>query len=318
LIELHEWVTDAHSDSEGSKVYMVSNELYVSENGSEGNRVPLETLYPNLEEETLIRGLENPLFQYIKPNIANNLDIQSPLGISVFANSEDTLYALDIAFDSFIREFRLGKKRIIVPASAVRSVVDPQTGQVNRYFDATDEIYEAFNLDETTNNKIVDNSVSLRVSEHIAAINSLLDILSMQVGFSAGTFTFDGKGVKTATEVVSEKSKTFQTKQSNENLLEEGLIKFIIMLTDLAALYDLFNKPEEFEIELAWDDSIIQDRDSNADFYLKLANSGLITKEYALQKILDFTEEQAQEMIEKIKEERASNTPTIEEMYNLE
>jgi D-alanine-D-alanine ligase-like ATP-grasp enzyme len=51
-----------------------------------------------------------------------------------------------------------------------------------------------------------DISVELRVEEHVAALNALLSILCLQIGFSANTFSFDEHqgGIKTATEVVSE------------------------------------------------------------------------------------------------------------------
>ena len=135
---------------------------------------------------------------------ANNIDDNSPLGVSIYANALSTLKALDICYDSFIREFRLGKKRIIVPAQCIRTVINPQTQEMVRYFDASDETYEALHTDNSEDLKITDNSVELRVDEHVAAINAFLSILCLQVGFSAGTFTFDrAQGLKTATEAVS-------------------------------------------------------------------------------------------------------------------
>ena len=83
---------------------------------------------------------------------------------------------------------------------------------MHRYFDSTDEAYVAFKTDDTDALKIQDNTVSLRVTEHEQAINAFLSMLCLQVGFSAGTFTFDkASGIKTATEVISENSKTYKT-----------------------------------------------------------------------------------------------------------
>ena len=111
--------------------YVIKNELYESKNqGDLGVKVSLTTLYPDLEEEVRIKDLSKPMFVYFKPNTANNLDLSSPLGISLYANSLDTLKSLDIAFDSFQREFVLGKKRIIVPTSAIKTVVDPISGMI--------------------------------------------------------------------------------------------------------------------------------------------------------------------------------------------
>lgn len=91
--------------------YVIKNEVYESSNDAElGVKVSLEKYFPELEKEVTIRGLKKPIFSYFKPNIANNIDLQTPLGISLFANAIDTIKSIDTAFDSFHREFRLGKK----------------------------------------------------------------------------------------------------------------------------------------------------------------------------------------------------------------
>jgi A118 family predicted phage portal protein len=318
LFEFHKWELTTVETEEGNrqeKVYTITNELYEADKNvaADAKKVSLDTLYPELTPVTTIENLTQPLFQYIRPNIANNKDLQSPLGISIFANSLDTLYGIDTAFDSFIREFRMGKRKIIVPAQAIKTVVDPETGTMNRYFDANDEAYQAFNMADPEKQKIQDNTVSLRVEEHIAGINALLNLLAMQTGFSAGTFTFDGQGVKTATEVVSENSKTYQTKQVNEQFIEEGLAKFIHTLGEVAALYDIFDgPPENYEIEFYWDDTIVKDKYSDSDFYIKLKNAGIVTSKYALMKILDFTEEDADQMMKDIAEQNKSMNPDVD------
>lgn len=320
LFEFHRWVVKAISDEAGNKalnkIYSITNELYESDSaGTDARNIPLEILYPDLQKQAYVEGLTQPMFQYIKPNIANNMDLQSPLGISIFANATDTLKAIDIAFDSFIREFRLGRRRIIVPQQAVKTVVDPATGEMSRYFDADDEVYQAFNFADAEKQQIADNTVSLRVEEHLSAINGLLNLYAMQTGFSTGTFTFDGQSVKTATEIISENSKTFQTIRSNENTIEEGLGKFILTLTEVAALYDIMDLPsEEFDIDFYWDDSIIGDKYTDSDFYIKLKQNGLVSAKFAIMKILEITEEQAIEMLADISKEIASQTPDIDDV----
>jgi A118 family predicted phage portal protein len=320
LFEIHRWQVTTNENEELVKLYTIENVLFEKENElSQPKRVPLSTLYPDLQETASIEGLTQPLFQYIKPNIANNFDLQSPMGVSLYSNSLDTLYAIDVAFDSFIREFKLGKRRIIVPASSVKAVVDPMTGEMHRYFDADDEVYQAFNVGDPDKQKIQDNTVGLRVTEHVAAINALLNLYSMQIGMSPGTFTFDGAQVKTATEVISENSKTYQTIKSNTNIVEEGLRKFIMTLTEVAALYGILNMPaQEFDIEFAWDDSVIGDKYTDSDFYIKLLGSGIVSKKYVMMKVLGLTEEQADEMLQEIKDETASETPDLNSLLNAD
>ena len=314
-LEWHRW---------NGTTYVITNELYRSEiqkgkNPDEtqdilGVRYPLSEIYPYLEEETVI-PVEESLFTYWRTPIANNLDDNSPLGMSIYANALDTLRALDVCYDSFVREFRLGKKRIIVPARAVRSVVDPQTGKLCRYFDANDETYEALASDTPDDLKVTDNSVAIRVEEHVSAINAFLSILCMQVGFSAGTFTFDQHtGLKTATEVVSENSKTYKTIKTIQNQIRPAVEHLVRNIIDVAILYDMDYEGQKIErlaspgynITITFDDGITQDRQTNINEGVMLVGAGIISKYTFLTDPKygqGLTPEQAQEELDRIKEE---------------
>lgn len=303
---------------EAGKEYVIKNELYQSKNqGDLGVKVPLDTLYPDLEERVGIKDLSKPTFVYFKPNTANNLDMSSPLGISIYANALGTLKSLDMAFDSFQREFVLGKKRIMVPSSAIRTVIDPQTGIPQRYFDATDEVYEAMNFDDGAK-QIQDISVELRVEEHTAAINALLNYLSSQVGLSAGTFSFDGQGVKTATEVVSENSKTFRTKQSHETIVEDGIRDLVDIIIEIAALYDEFESTDEYEVTVTFDDSIAEDQTAEINKQVTLVMNGLTTKKLAIMKIHGVSEEEAKKILKEILEENKMVLPENIDFFGMD
>lgn len=286
-LEWHRW---------NGLTYVITNELYRSEmqkgkNADEsqdilGVRYPLSEIYPYLDEVTEI-PVEESLFTYWRTPIANNLDDNSPLGMSIYGNSLETLHALDICFDSFVREFRLGKKRIIVPARAVRTVVDPTSGKVCRYFDAHDETYEALASDSPEDLKITDNSVSIRVDEHVSAINAFLSILCLQTGFSAGTFTFDQhSGLKTATEVVSENSKTYKTIRTIQNQIRPAIEHVVRNIIDVAILYEVEHEGQKVEtlaangyhVNISWDDGVTQDRQTNINEGVMLVGAGLLSK----------------------------------------
>ena len=288
-LEWHKW---------DGLTYVVTNELYRADRFKMGTtepqdilgfRVPLEELFPMLEEETTITELEGSLFSYFRPPIANNLDDNSPLGVSIYANALETLHGLDICFDSFVREFRLGKKRIIVPARMVKTIVDPMTGVPRRYFDATDETYEALSTDDPDSLKIQDNSVALRVEEHVAAINAFLNIFCLQVGLSAGTFSFDTQnhGIKTATEVVSENSKTYKTVRNYQNMVKPAVERLVHNIIAVASLYEMTTEDGQlvselarngYEVAIAMDDGITQDRQTNINEGVSLVGAGLMSK----------------------------------------
>ena len=250
-LEWHKW---------NGTTYVVENELFRSEiknikNASGevepqdilGFRYPLQTIYPFLNESTSIEHVEDSLFYYYRTAIANNIDDNSPLGVSIYANALATLHALDVCYDSFVREFVLGKKRIIVPASAVRMVVDPETGERKRYFDANDEVYEALATDDTEQLKIHDNNV-------------------------ADLYDIDYKGQRVG------------------NMANDDL-----------------------EIKVIFDDSILQDRQTNVNEGIVLVNNGLMSKLTYMEKVLGMTGEEALKEIEKIKKENQINTIAVDD-----
>lgn len=304
-LEWHLWEGDT---------YVVKNEVYESQNGEDlGVKVPLEQFFPGLAEVTYFQNLKRGLFCYFKPNLANNIDTKSPLGISIYANALDTMKAIDTAFDSFNREFRLGKKRIMIPAHMVKVVVDPQTGEQHRYFDAADETYEAFNGD-MDEGKLQEMNITLRVEEHIAAINALLNLFAMQTGFSAGTFTFDGQSMKTATEVISEQSKTFKSKQSHEIIIEAALQELIGSIVAIAHMSGMVKVSKEYEVTVSFDDSIAEDKAAEITKQIQLVTNQLQSRKKAIMRIHGLTEEDAEQLLQEIYAEERQGSPDLADL----
>ena len=166
-----------------------------------------------------------------------------------------------------------------------------QAEKMVRYFDATDETYEAFSTDDPDSLKIQDNSVELRVEEHVAGINALLNILCLQTGLSASTFSFDAKGgLKTATEVVSENSKTYKTVKNFQNMIKPAIVRLVENIIAVASLYDLQYEGTSvselaksgYEVAVVMDDGITQDRQTNINEGVQLVNAKLISKKEVL------------------------------------
>lgn len=321
-LEWHRW--------DGS-VYTIDNELYkaaIQEDGAKesqdilGFRYPLNEIYPFLNEHVEITDLPGALFSYYRTPVANNLDDNSPLGMSIYGNAMETLHALDICYDSFIREFRLGRRRIIVPASSVKQVIDPMTGQPRRYFDASDEVYQAFSTDDPDAMKVQDDTVSLRVDEHIAALNAFLGILCLQVGFSTGTFTFDAhEGLKTATEVISEESKTYKTIVNIQQQLKPAIEQLVRGIINIARLYGMQAEgvnfsalsDDDYEVNVDFDDSVLEDKGAKITRGLQLVGAGLQSKKTFLMNNLGMTEEEAQQELDRI----AAEKQVTANMFNL-
>lgn len=228
--------------------YVIENHMF-RRNSNTLTPIPL----PDDVLETVETGSESPLFQIIMPNIVNNTDPDCPMGISVYANAIDQLEGLDLVYDSYVNEFRLGKKRILVPMSMAK-IMQQEDGSVSPVFDDSDTEFYAVEPGKDGEQKITDINMELRHEAHEAAIKTSLNLLSAKCGLGNDRYSFEHGNVKTATEVVSEKSELFQNLKKHELLLEK-------VVTDLCrAIAFLLGHTSPFEITINFDDSIIEDR----------------------------------------------------------
>ena len=273
----------------------VENRLFVSDSIYElGQRCSLDELYGGLDD-IIGYGSETPMFSYFHPAAANNLFPSGRLGLSCFANCTDTLKAIDVAFDSLMREFILGRKRIIVPSSCIRTVVDPETGSVRRYFDSDDEVFQALRCDEEKDLKIIDNTAELRIDEHVSALNALMNLLCFQTGLSSGTLSFGtSSGVRTAAEISSQENRTIRTMNSNRNIAVEfieGIVKAIVC----AGIYSgsLPESAESSDIRVSFPKELDRDPDRIIDRNIRLCGAGLRSRESAVMEINDCSRDDA-------------------------
>ncbi len=202
-------------------------------------------------------GSDKPQFVIDKLNIANNVDDDdsNPMGVSIFANSVDTLAKIDLEYDSYSNEFTLGRKRIFVSPEMLA------TQEGAPVFDPNDSVFYQLPEDyfRDTHEALHEVNMSLRVAEHEQAINNDLNLLSFKSGFGTQYYRFEKGTMTTATQVISENSDMYRTIRKHEIVLEaalKDLIRAIIRLGKAAGHTELV---EDTDIAINFDDSIIED-----------------------------------------------------------
>ena len=306
LIEFHEWIPTGDGDS----IYRVTNELYRSKDKNQvGARVPLSELYEDMEETVQIKGLTRPLFTYLKPAGMNNKDINSPLGLSIYDNSKSTIDFINRTFDEFMWEVKMGQRRVIIPEQLTDLIMKQnQKGELvpKRRFDVENNVFmQVAGIGSMDNNPIIDITTPIRTEDYSKAISEGLKLYEMQIGVSSGMFTFDGTGVKTATEIVSEQSDTYQMRNSIVNLVEHALKELVISICELGKLSGLYKGPipmlEDISVNL--DDGVFTDRNAELDYWTKAYASNFTSQRRAIAKTMGITLEEADEIIAEINSE---------------
>lgn len=283
--------------------YYIFHELYQSKAENElGTEINFKSMYPNIVNPFKIKT-KFPRFQILKPNLVNNFDTQSPLGISIFANSIDRLKAIDIKYDSFTQEFILGKKRVVVDSTALKARMeyDENTGgsRLVQYFDSDDKVFVGINGNEGQPAKEID--FNLRAQEHIDSINAELNWLSENIGLGSNFYKFDGVSTKTATEVISENSQAFRTREHHQILVNDVIYELIYAICEMEEI-------KTNSITIIPDDSIIEDKTSQKIQAQTEVSANLRSKFNYLTEIRGLSDEEAIKELETITEEKQSNS----------
>lgn len=269
---------------------IIENRIY----NEYGGAAKLSEVLPGVTEKSTIKGIGRTLFVYFGAG-TNSDPGCSLLGSSVFAGAEDTLKSLDMVFDSLGREFVLGKKRIIVPYYAVRGEYD-ENGDIKRYFDVNDEVFQAMSVSDTEDLKISDNTAELRVTEHTEALSSLLDLLCMQVGLSEGALSYKDGTIKTATEVVSRNSRTYRTQAFYRRLISAALERVAEDICILGKMGGELSDSASESVSVMFADGAAEDDGSRMERAVKLYSAGLISRARAISQIYGIPLEEARTM----------------------
>lgn len=142
----------------------------------------------------------------------------------------------------------------------------------------SDSVYYQMPADRQTDLKLTEVDMTIRAQEHELGIQRSLDVLSLKTGMGTGRYQFDSAGVKTATEVISDRSDLYQN-------LERNKIPVRAALQNLVRAVSWLDRGMEAEATVDFDDSIIEDINATIDRNIKLVQAGLRSKFMAIKDI---------------------------------
>ena len=210
-----------------------------------------------------------PMIATFRTPYANNIDLDSELPVSLFANSVGTLHEIDRAHSEYLAEFRKMSAKVF----ADETVLHGKKGIPDDYFvtfmgDGT----------STVEQQIMTYAPQIREEAHKAAINTELRLYEVQIGVSSGTFTFDSqKGLVTATQVLSEDKTTYNTVAQVQRQLRPVLEALSKITVTLARFYGIDCEDGEPAIEFG--DSVFEDTGTEFNRRFQLVQAGLLKPE---------------------------------------
>lgn len=299
-MEYHDFQT-----TENGTIYTVKNKVFRSDqNGGIGSEVPLNSVpeWADIQPEQSIAGLERPLFAYFKPPIANNVEPESPLGISVYSGTTaELIQQADEQWRLIRWEYESGKRRVYLDG------VD--NGQFNDEIFVVGPFASDGNFFEVFSPEFRDNPL-------YDGFQRILQRIEFNAGLSYGTLSDPQSVEKTATEILSAKQRQYTTVKDIQKAFTATLEDILYAMDALCSLYALAPSGE-YKLECQWGDGVLDDPDQQRQdkaLDVQLINNGVLSPVEFRMKWFGEDEETAKRMIVQIKSDSEEVEPVMEEV----
>lgn len=301
-------VTEASFVSElvhsGKTYYVVSSHIkeddgYVIYNDLIDTNYKTASLNINLLPVLRTKSLK-PLFYIMKTNIANNIDLDSPMGLSIYANAIDTLKGCDVAYDCCLREVITGQrivmmnKCLLTTDDSGRPIAPQDVKQTYMQFfgdDAQSDVSEFIKeFHPTLNTDALDKE-----------LQNQLNMLSSKVGLGSNYYRFDSSsGVVTATEYVGERNDFMRNAVKISKSIKIALKDLVLGILFVGKNILGANVDDNAKIDITLSDGVVEDDTKEREQDRQDVRDGIMTKAEYRAKWYGETIEEAKAVIDSI------------------
>lgn len=214
---------------------------------------PVRQLPKGMEKKLLVAYTPNTMFAPDWRDIPG----AAGLGASDYQGAETFLSAVDETYTSWMRDVRLARHRIVVPASYLRS---DGPGMGATWEDR--EVFSPVSVSPTASQAITLTNFVIRHESHRATIDDLVGKVVRNAGYSGSTFGDDGDGpAATATEIKARAARSMSTRGRKAELAAPGIADIAEAYVNLLAsgMFPGFGDVEPERPGVAFQDSVQDD-----------------------------------------------------------
>lgn len=249
--------------------------------------------WKGLQPETVINGLDRPLFAYIKIPRANNIDPQSPLGASVYSRAVDVIKEADRQYSRILWEYEATEAAV----DADESLFDHDKHGRVTLPKGKERLFRSYDFEGSGNAGFLkEYAPEIRDESLFKGLNELTRKIELLCGLAYGTLSEPGDVQRTATEIKSSKQRSYTTVNAMQKAWEAGLDDVIHIMDMLCSLYNMA-PPGNIDKTITWGDGVLEDTDTEYQRRWSMVLSG----KYKLEKFYAWyfgcSEEEALDLI---------------------
>ena len=205
-----------------------------------GTEIPLTAVdqWAQLEPKSEVKESNGQMFGWFKVASANNVDVDSPMGASVFAKAVGTIEQADKQYSRLLWEYEGSELAIDVDPTALRPRKTEGGGlempKLNQ------RLFRSVDVDKGDRDLYNVFSPAIRDSSLINGLNQLYMRIEDQCGLARGTISdLNTVAARTATELMLVKQRSYATISDNQTALEHCLRDVIRAMDVYATTYNL-------------------------------------------------------------------------------
>lgn len=281
--------------------YRIQNKAYVRMelDGSDvlGKEIPLSSVseWADIEESTVIVNVEKPLFAYFKIPNANNIDEQSPLGVSVYSRAVSDIKEADEHWTRISWEFEGSELAVDADETMFRKNAKGEW-ELPKGKERLFRLMDFAGIDSDTKEKYKVYSPTIRDESLFNGFNNILRRIEFNCGLAYGTLSNPENVDKTAEEIKASKQRSYSTVSDIQKSLQKALEHLVYAMDVMAQLANLPGG-KAYEVSFEWDDSIVIDKEQELLSMQQDASMGFIRKELYVAKKYGVSEEEALKMM---------------------
>ena len=283
-----------HIYNQAEHTHTVQNTCYHSKSIADlGNKCSLAdvpewaTILPN----KVYSNVDRPLFSYFKMPLANNIDRDSPLGVSVFAKAKNLIKQADTHWERILWEFESSERAIDATEEIFRYNENGQPILPR----GRERMFRTYDIQTTGQPFIETFSPDIRDTSLFNGLNRIFQRIEFNCGLAYGTLSDISTVEKTAEEIKTSKQRSYTNVCAIQKNLENAL-------NDLAYIYNYYNNyyngfTSNAELTCTFGDSVLEDTEKEYQRRLQMVNSGILSKEKFVSWYFNCSEDEASKYI---------------------
>jgi A118 family predicted phage portal protein len=277
--------------------YTIRNVAYMSASkGVLGTACDLAAVdeWTDLEPEITLRYKdgtvpEKMLFAYFRMPMANNIDPQSPVGVSVYSRAVKLIQEADAQYSRILWEYEGSELAIDASVDVLR---EDDQGRV-RMPQRCKRLFRKVDVDKGTSGDLYEVfSPTIRDVSLFNGLDKILKRVEFNCNLAYGTLSDPQNVDKTAEEIRSSKARSYSMVSNIQTALEAALQDLLWAMDFYASLYGLAPRGT-YEANFTWGDGVLQDTDKEYARRMDMAERGYLRPEKVISWYFGVSEEEA-------------------------